>query len=71
MKTREEYEQEFKSIFVTSGQEGWIKTQLEILLDIRELLLEAKQEREFEKIVEGRIRAEQERLSKVKLEIST
>jgi type IV secretory pathway VirB4 component len=67
MKTREEYENKFSSTMVTSGQEDVIRMQIELLLDIRELLMEEKEERDLKKTVAERIEAEQRRLSKVKL----
>ena len=68
MKSREDYEQSFKTTTVPSGEEGWIRMLIEILLDIRELLVEEKEERDLKKTIAERLQAEQARLSKIKIE---
>ena len=68
MRSRKEIEESFKEIVVPTGM-GHIRVELEILLDIRELLLEEKQEKELQKIIEERKKEEEYRLSKLEVEI--
>ena len=67
MRSRKQIEETFKDIMVPTGM-GHIKTELEILLDIRELLLEERQEKEFQRIIEERKLAQEDRLSKLKVD---
>ena len=65
MKSRQDYENDFKNTLVTAGEERHIRMQLDILLDIRELLLEEKEERDLKRITEERVRMEQARMVRV------
>jgi len=64
MRSRATIEETFKDITVPMGQ-GNIKLELELLLDIRELLMAMNDREMLVKITKERIRAEQERMMKV------
>jgi len=65
MRSRKTIEDSFKTLIVPSGNDQ-IKLQLEILLDIRELLAEARDERMMARIEKERKEIEAERARKVK-----
>jgi hypothetical protein len=62
MKTREEYESILNKTLVTAGTEGLERTKMDVLLDIRELLMWLKEDtllqritREREEVVSSRM----------------
>lgn len=65
MRSRRSIEDSFKTIIVQSGNDH-IKLQLEILLDIRELLADERDERMTAQITEERKRVEADRAEKVR-----
>jgi len=65
MRSRRTIEDSFKTLVVPSGNDQ-IKLQLEILLDIRELLAEARDERMMARIEKERKEVEAERAEKVR-----
>jgi len=65
MRSRKTIEDSFKTLIVPSGNDH-IKLQLEILLDIRELLIEERNERITARIAEERKEIEAERARKVR-----
>jgi hypothetical protein len=65
MKTRENYEEQFKTTLVPSGEEGHLMIQMEILLDIRDLLIEIREEQLLAKITKEREEAQRNRESLV------
>jgi len=67
MRSRKEIEESFKEIVVPTGM-GHIRVELEILLDIRELLLKEREEKELERIINERKTMEEERLSRLEIE---
>lgn len=67
MRSRKEIRESFKDIVVPAGQ-GHIKIELELLLDIRELLLSAQEARLLREVVEERKRIKEERESIIREE---
>jgi len=65
MRSRFSIEDSFKTLIVPSGNDQ-IKLQLEILLDIRELLADERDERMTAQITEERKRVEADRAEKVR-----
>ena len=56
MRTREEYNKILDTTFVQSGTEGLERVRLDILLDIRELLLWLKEDIMLKQVIEERNR---------------
>ena len=65
MKSRQDYENDFKNTLVPAGEEGHIRAQLDILLDIRDLLMAINDRAVLKEITNERIKAEQERITKI------
>jgi len=68
MRKREEIEESFKDIIVPAGSEKLNSTFLEILLDIRELLMENRNPTFIEAVAEAR--KKQQTLRREKIETS-
>lgn len=61
MRLRQEIEESYTEIVVPAGSEGLYKVLLEILLDIRGLLLNERNQQMTEKIADAREKVEEER----------
>ena len=68
MRDRKEIENSFKGLVVPSGSDH-IKLQLELLLDIRDLLIEAREARVAKEVAEARAMAEEERVRRLRQKV--
>jgi hypothetical protein len=60
MRTRQAIEETFKDVTYQSGDE-WVRIQLELLMDIRELLLNMEVDRKLEQTIRSRIMISKQR----------
>lgn len=63
MRNRQEIEKTFKTIVVDTGNADYSRLLIELLLDIRELLTDEKEERFLEKVSQARKKVEEQRVS--------
>lgn len=65
MKTREDYEKICDRTFTLAGDAQGARVQIDLLLDIRELLIWLKEDILYRRVVEERVKATKDRISSI------